>query len=159
MRIVYPKDEKSRIKANWAPKIRTSIHGCIDNEGEITITKEDRANGTTFCKFLEEIVKQYPGYQVFMIFIDRIPYHRSKMVREYIYNLRNRGYNFKLIWLPRYSPNLNPIEEEWRPIKKRVHNKVITTIDEMQSAIDEEIHELSGNCAGILSSYFPTLFG
>ncbi len=41
IRVVCPKDEKPKIKANWDMNLRTSVHGCIDNEGKWTITQED----------------------------------------------------------------------------------------------------------------------
>ena len=56
--IVCPKDEKPRVKANWAPNPRTSVHGCIDNDGKLTTIEEDRANGETRCKFLEAVAVQ-----------------------------------------------------------------------------------------------------
>lgn len=158
-RIVCPKDEKPRVKANWAPNLRTSVHGCIDNDGKLTTIEEDRANGETFCKFLEAVAVQNSEYQVFMMFIDRATYHRSKRVREHIYELRREGYNFKLIWLPRYSPDLSPIEQLWRPFKRGIHNRIINTKEELRLAVSAEIEVLSMKSKGFLSNYFSILFG
>jgi len=158
-RIVCPKDEKPRVKANWAPNLRTSVHGCIDNDGRLTTSQKDRANGETFCNFLEAVAVQNSEYQVFMMFIDRATYHRSKRVREHIYELRREGYNFKLIWLPRYSPDLSPIEQLWRPFKRGIHNRIINTKEELRLAVSAEIDVLSMKSKGFLSNYFPILFG
>lgn len=98
-------------------------------------------------------------YQVFMMFLDRVSYHRAKIVREHIYYLRCQGYNFKLIWLPRYSPDLNPIEQKWRPFKKGIHNRLIDSMVELQSAVDKELNALSMKSKNFLSNYFPILFG
>ena len=158
-RIVCPKGEKPRIKANWAPNLKASVHGCIDDEGRLTTTCEDRANGETFCKFLEEVAMQNSHYQVFMMFIDRAPYHRSGKVRKQIYEPRQQGYNFKLIWLPRYSPDLNPIEQLWRPFKRGIHDRIINTKEELRLAVGVEIEVLSMKSKGFLSNYFSVLFG
>jgi len=158
-RIVCPKDEKPRVKANWAPNLRTSVHGCIDNDGRLTTSQKDRANGETFCKFLETVAVQNSEYQVFMMFIDRATYHRSKRVREHIYELRREGYNFKLIWLPRYFPDLSPIEQLWRPFKRGIHNRIINTKEELRLAVSAEIDVLSMKSNGFLSNYFSILFG
>lgn len=147
------------MKANWAPNLRTSVHGCIDDDGRLTTVEEDRANGKTFCKFLDRVAVQNGEYQVFMMFIDRATYHRSKRVRKHIHMLRGEGHNFKLIWLPRYSPDLNPIEQIWRPFKRGIHNKIINTKQELQSAVSAEIDALSMKSNGLLSNYFPLLFG
>lgn len=158
-RIVCPKDEKPRVKANWAPNLRTSVHGCIDNDGKLTTIEADRANGETFCKFLEAVAVQNSEYQVFMMFIDRATYHRSKRVREHIYELRSEGYSFKLIWLPRYSPDLSPIEQLWMPFKRGIHNRIINTKEELRLAVSAEIEVLSMKSKGFLSNYFSILFG
>ncbi len=158
IRVVCPKDEKPKIKANWDKNLKTSIHGCIDNEGKWTITQEDTANRETFCKHLDKVVENYPEYQVFILLVDNATYHRGDMVREHIYKLRGQGKNIKLVHFPRYSSDLNPIEQEWRPFKKEIHNKIIMVKEKLISAVAEGIEAISTS-KGLLSKYFPVLFG
>lgn len=138
--MVCPKDEKPKIKANW------------------NITQEDTANGKTFCKHLDKVVENYPEYQVFMLLVDNAKYHQGDIVREYIYKLRGQGKNIKLVHFPRYSSNLNPIEQEWRPFKKEIHNKIIMVKEKLISAVAEGIAAISTS-SGLLSKYFPVLLG
>jgi transposase len=159
IRVVCPKDEKPRIKANWDKNLKTSIHGCIDNEGKWTITQEDTANRESFCRHMDKIVENYPDYQVFMILIDNATYHRGDIVREHIYKLRGQGKNIKLIRFPRYCSDLNPIEEEWRPFKRGLHNQIILIKEELTSAVVDGIAAISAASKGLLSKYFPILFG
>jgi putative transposase len=37
--------------------------------------------------------------------------------------------NIKLIYLPSYSPNLNPIEQVWRTLKLELYTKYIKSIE------------------------------
>lgn len=157
--MVCPKDEKPRIKANWDKNLKTSIHGCIDNEGKWTFTQENTANRESFCRHLDKIVENYPDYQVFMILIDNSTYHDGDIVREHIYKLRAQGKNIKLIRFPRYCSDLNPIEEEWRPFKRDIHNQIILVKEQLTSAVVDGIAAISNASKGLLSKYFPILFG
>ena len=121
----------------------SSIHGSIDNTGGLVNIEEDTANVATYCKFMDEIVKHYPEYHVFMMFVDRASYHRAKLVREHIYQLRRQGKNFKLIWLPRYSPEMNPIEQLWKPFGRNVHSKVINAKHKLISVVKQELNLVS----------------
>jgi len=94
-----------------------------------------------------------------MILIDNSTYHDGDMVREHIYRLREQGKNIKLIHFPRYCSNLNPIEEEWRPFKRDIHNKIILIKEELTSAVVDGIAAISTASKGLLSKYFPILFG
>jgi len=159
VRVVCPVDEKPKIKANWNKNLKTSVHGCIDNDGKWTITLENAANRETFCRHLDKVVENYPEYQVFFILTDRATYHRGEMVREHIYKLRKQGYNIKLVHFPRYSPDLNPIEQKWRTFKRDIHNKIITIKKELTAAIEDGVTAISTASKGLLSKYFPMIFG
>jgi transposase len=45
--------------------------------------------------------------------MDNAPFHR-KITLEKI----AKFYNFKILWLPPYSPNFNPIEHLWANLKR-----------------------------------------
>ena len=158
IRVVCPKDEKPKIKANWDKNLKTSIHGCIDDEGKWTITQEDTVNRETFCRHLDKVIENYPEYQVFMLLVDNAKYHQGDMVREHIYKLRGQGRNVKLVHFPRYSSDLNPIEQEWRSFKKEIHNKIIMVKEKLTSAVMDGIAAMS-TPKGLLSKKFPILFG
>ena len=50
--------------------------------------------------------------------------------------LHNHG--IQLLDFPPYSPDLNPIENLWQDIEKRVEERGANTADELQEAIAEE---------------------
>ncbi len=115
-------------------------------------------NRETFCRHLDKVVENYPEYRVFMLLVDNAKYHQGDIVKEHIYKLRGQGKNIKLVHFPRYSSDLNPIEQEWRPFKKEIHNNIILVKEKLTSAVAEGIVALSAP-KGLLSKYFPILFG
>lgn len=135
-----------------------SVHGCIDNEGKWTITQEDTVNRETFYRPLDKVIENYPEYQVFMLLADNAKYHQGDIIREHIYKLSGQGKNIKLVHFSRYSSNLNPIEQEWKSFKKEIHNKIIMVKGKLISTVTEGIASIS-TPKGLLSEYFPVLFG
>jgi len=82
-----------------------------------------------------------------------------KLVREDVYELRREGKNFKFIWLPRYSPELSPIEQLWKPLRRNVHNTVINAKNRLISVVKQELNLVSQSAKGLLAKYFPIIFG
>lgn len=72
-----------------------------------------------------------------IIIADNAAFHKSLRARQMIEDA-----NCKLIFLPSYSPDLNPIEHEWFPIK----NKIRQLLDEgelLEAATEKVLKERS----------------
>ena len=64
---------------------------------------------------------------------DNDPKHSSRLVQTWLFN---NGISC-LEW-PRYSPDLNPIENLWANLKKRVEKRNPTNVAELEQAVREE---------------------
>ena len=49
--------------------------------------------------------------------------------------------NIKLIFLPPYSPDLNPIEQIWRAIRRYLSTLFIQDVDHLKAKICEEFYD------------------
>jgi transposase len=56
------------------------------------------------------------------IVLDNASFHRCKLVRKVVETA-----GCELIYLPKYSPDLNPIEHPWHRIKQRVRKPMTST--------------------------------
>ncbi len=45
------------------------------------------------------------------------------------------------LYLPPYSPELNPAEQVFRHLRKKLSNAVFTTLDELQNALIDELQQ------------------
>jgi len=67
-----------------------------------------------FITFLQCVLRAYAGRHVYLV-IDNGPVHTAGVVLAFIE--QNRG-RLTVLWLPKYSPNLNLIERLWGYLKR-----------------------------------------
>ena len=53
--------------------------------------------------------------------------------------------NIKLIYLPVHSPDLNPIEQVWKSIKKYMGNYLVDTLEYMGELFEKEFYRIVNN--------------
>lgn len=61
---------------------------------------------------------------------DRDPKHRSRMATKYLDNK-----NVQVLWNPPQSPDLNPIENCWTPLKDKIGERHPTSAAQLENAI------------------------
>jgi transposase len=45
------------------------------------------------------------------------------------------------VFLPSYSPELNPVEQVWRALRKKLANRIFETLEELEEAVCEALKE------------------
>lgn len=95
-----------------------------------------------FIAFMDAIKASYRGYKV-VFCVDNFPTHMADSVKEYL--RENSGW-LEIIYLPAYSPDLNPIEQLWKCMKYQVtHNTFYARIEELGSSIEAFFAQLKVN--------------
>lgn len=85
--------------------------------------------------YLQELSKAYAD-KIIMLIMDQAGWHKSKEL--FI------PPNIKLLFLPPYSPELNPVERLWKWIRAEVtHNMVFDSILEIMDAIQTVFKKLT----------------
>jgi len=65
----------------------------------------------------------------FTLVLDNSPCHKAKSVMQFLGQYKSR---IKVLWLPRYSPDLNPSEHIWKDMKLNVcHNYLFGTANRL----------------------------
>jgi putative transposase len=81
----------------------------------------------TFKRYLIKVIHENENKKVFMI-LDNVRYHHAKLLKSFLD--KNKG-RIELIFLPPYSPDLNPMERIWWYMRKKItHNRFIHTLRE-----------------------------
>jgi transposase len=93
-----------------------------------------KCNSDCFQLYLDEFSLQNPS-EFKIVFLDNGAFHKAKDLQI--------PTNIELVFLPPYSPELNPAEKMWRYFKDRIANKIFKTLDDLSSRLSELIIELN----------------
>ena len=97
------------------------------------MTINGAVDGVVFKVYIEEVLS--PTLKAGdVVVMDNLPAHKVSGVRELI---EARG--AKLIYLPPYSPDLNPIEKCWSKIKTYLRKAKARTREELEKALREAL--------------------
>jgi putative transposase len=91
------------------------------------------------CKFLEEIVEHNQKKRIILILDNSKSHHADKTVRK------ARELKITLVFLPPYSPDLNPVEFVWKTIKGEVSVRFIKSKEQMKNIIRNEFNRISAS--------------
>jgi transposase len=86
--------------------------------------------------FLLELKKQHPDKLVIIVW-DNAPCHRPKIHREIP--------GLIVLFLPPYSPELNPAERFFEELRKATACKIFKTIDEQEAVIEKKLNALAND--------------
>jgi transposase len=73
-------------------------------------------------------------YGKVLLFADNVAYHKSKKVKRH---LKSTKRSVVIIHFPSYTPELNPIEVQWREIKKNLGNQFFADTGKMKECFDD----------------------
>lgn len=108
--------ENFNVKTNSGMRKRVNICGAIEiNSLDVVARSFETINHQSVCQILRAIRAKNPDEERVSIVFDGASYNKSQKVKELAKKLKIR-----ILYLPPYSPNLNPIERLWKFMKKNV---------------------------------------
>lgn len=101
-------------------------------------------NGDTFQLFLDQFSLQNEQ-ELKLIVLDNGAFHKSKSLKI--------PSNIILIFLPPYSPELNPAEKIWAKFKRQFTNQFFKTIEDLQEFVSSISNTLNASQVKSICSY------
>lgn len=140
----------SRPQRCWAPRgIRPCVAQQIVREYIYAFVAASPHDGTmdslilpqvsewTMSIFLKEVSDRHPDDFILMV-VDGAGWHKAKAL--------DVPANMALIFLPPYSPELNPVEHVWGHIRENgFHNKVFNSIDAVEDQLTQSLRALEND--------------
>ncbi|AET59687.1 transposase-like protein [Paenibacillus terrae HPL-003] len=129
-------EDESSIRAymalqyNWFPKGQqreiptygqhqgAKLFAAINYETGYVTHREEELDAQAFERFLKDILKTYTGNLV--IVLDNARVHHAKAIQPFL----RKNPRLQFVYLPKYSPELNPVEGLWKWLKHDVVNNV-----------------------------------
>jgi transposase len=136
----FPKGQQKVIPTygkHWGDKLL----GILDYEsGEILCRHATQYDAKEFLDFLQEIVAHYPGERLVLI-LDNARIHHAKLIQPFLADHRE---TLTLLFLPPYSPKLNPIEGLWGWLKSSViYHVFFKSVKAIIAAVDTFLATIS----------------
>jgi len=121
------------------------IYGAVEpKSGESFFMEFPHLNSDCFQIYLDEFSIAYlDSFNILML--DRGSFHKAKSLKI--------PSNILLLFLPAYSPELNPIERLWEFIKAEIANEVYITLEPLIDRVASVICSLSQTVIQSLTSY------
>jgi transposase len=100
-------------------------------DGKLDSLVLPEVNGLWMQEFLTEVAGRYPKENIVMV-VDGAGWHKNKKFAM--------PTNLKLVFLPPYSPELNPQEHIWDELReKHFHNKTFESLDLLEDHLVESL--------------------
>jgi transposase len=94
-------------------------------------------NGDTFTVFLHTLMRRRARGRNLVVISDNAAYHKSPPVRVFLAQHHPR---LQILYLPPYSPDLNPIERVWKLTRRLcTHNRYFPDLEVLRNVVAEQL--------------------
>ncbi len=114
----FPKGQQRKIPTYGQHKGAKRFAAIDYATGHVVHREKEELDTGAFQRFLLDILESFKGQIV--IVLDHARIHHAKMIQPFI----KKYPRLQFVFLPKYSPELNPIEGLWRWLKHDVVNNV-----------------------------------
>jgi transposase len=114
---------------------RKTLFGAVNlKTGQVLAQISQTGNTRTFLSFLKTILRAYPHQNITLI-LDNVRFHHAKKIRL---KFLKRIPRLSFVFLPAYSPNMNPTEWVWKQMRRQVtHSALFPSFqDQIDAATD-----------------------
>jgi transposase len=117
----------------WSNK-KLCVFGALTSEHSFHYEFYPAQNSFTFVMFLSSLLDKLDQNKRYVFILDNVGFHKTDVVKNFI----DKYYkNVKVVYLPPYSPELNPIETCWKITRAAITNSTFfLTLDEMQDSLE-----------------------
>ena len=117
----------------WRPETSASHRNSRALEGNLHVAFSEMLKATQFQHYLEGLLARYPAPKKLIMVLDNARAHHSKELKPFLDANKDR---LELVFLPPYSPDLNPMEWFWKFLRKMVtHNSFFPTFKDFLRAL------------------------
>ncbi len=106
--------------------------------GEKVISFPENSKIESFIDFLREIRAVNNDYKAIIVVLDNFSTHVSNRVKKEAEQL-----GMYLVYLPPYSPDLNPIEFIWKSIKRAISIVFVENVEALRRIIERTFYKLA----------------
>ena len=120
---------------------KIAFSGFVNPKTGVLITNEcDRFNYETIMQSVKRFIENLSGDTRILVILDNASWHK-KAVR--LMNIDADFARVEFLFLPAYSPELNPIERVWRITRReRTHNRFFVNLNDLKMVLTSYFEKL-----------------
>jgi len=114
------KGEKTILKVDRVRQAQSFIGYLDQSDGHCLLHRLDWQNADTILASVTKLVADHPGKRIAIVW-DNASWHKNRLIRENLTTGRPLQ-DVRLIAMPPYAPDHNPIEHVWKDTKEHIGN-------------------------------------
>ena len=137
----YLKGSKQKVSCPLS-KEKVGVLGAVSpREERIYSLIFDGCDSKTFIFYIKNLLEEYKGNRKIVLILDNASSHKSKIVKEFVETIKDQ---LVLMYLPPYSPDLNPVERVWKDLRYRTtHNVFFDSYKALENKVIEYLKRMS----------------
>lgn len=129
----FPRGEKPKGAFFWSNK-KIIVFGAQRENHKLFYEFHIAQNSITFLSFIEGLLNELDKNKKYILLLDNAPWHKTKVVQKRFEQHKDW---IKIEFIPPYSPELNPIETNWKVTRNAVtKSNYFKTIDDLQLSLE-----------------------
>ena len=126
--------QQKRLPAHTGHRVLRHLIGAYDwAETKVYAQIVERKTSASFLPMIEWLCLELFPNEPLVLVLDNVSYHHAADVQALFALLEPR---VQVIWLPKYSPDMNPIERFWLHLKNQVYaNRLHQSLEELLASI------------------------
>jgi len=133
-----PPEEKDPVVLHAPTRKSIALFGVIRPADGLMVTRQAAVfNAQTFLDFLKVVIRHARRGRKIVLVLDNARYHHAKFLRDWLHSHKD---TLVLLFLPPYSPDLNPIERVWKLTRRLcTHNQYFQELQHLVLAVTEQL--------------------
>jgi transposase len=106
-----PPEQTNPVLLHAPTRKSVALFGAVNlRQGQLVTQPEPKFDGLSFGRFLRHLLPHRARGRRLVLILDNAPYHHARLLQPF---RREHRRVLRFDYLPRYSPELNPIERVW----------------------------------------------
>lgn len=135
-----PPEETDPVVLHAPTRKSVALFGAVNLQGGQMIAHfHPEFAAPTFLAFLKALLRRRGSAKKMMVLTDNAPYHHASALQGW---LREKSDILELLFLPPYSPELNPIERVWKLLRRLcTHNEYFPELELLENALTQQLQQ------------------
>lgn len=116
-----------------------ALFGAVNlRRGQLVTQFDSKFDTFTFENFLRKVLRHRRHGNRLVVILDNARYHHARLLAPFLFKHRRV---LKLLFLPPYSPELNPIERVWKLTRSLcTHNQYFPHLEDLVKAVTNQLN-------------------